>query len=76
MYEYKKGLFVLIVVSVLLGAFFMPATGVSQEMVTICHKPGTPAEKTLILPVSALQGHLGHGDTIGPCGSVPPGGPS
>ena len=38
-----------------------------QQMVTICHKPGTPAEKTLTLPASALGGHLGHGDTMGPC---------
>ncbi|MBX3058463.1 MAG: FecR domain-containing protein [Anaerolineae bacterium] len=35
--------------------------------VTICHKPGTPAEKTMTLPQSALGGHLGHGDTMGPC---------
>jgi hypothetical protein len=35
--------------------------------VTICHKPGTPAEQTKIIPRSALKGHLGHGDTLGPC---------
>jgi hypothetical protein len=35
--------------------------------VTICHKPDTPAEKTKTLPQSALSGHLGHGDTMGPC---------
>ncbi|MGH7597876.1 MAG: TolB family protein [bacterium] len=35
--------------------------------VTICHKPGTPAQKTLVIPIQALKGHLGHGDTIGPC---------
>ena len=37
------------------------------EEVTICHKPGTPAQKTLIIPVQALPGHLGHGDTLGSC---------
>jgi len=37
------------------------------ERVTLCHKPGTPAEKTKTLPSSALFGHLGHGDTLGPC---------
>jgi hypothetical protein len=37
------------------------------EMVTICHKPGTPAEKTLTIPRSALGGHLGHGDKMGSC---------
>ena len=35
--------------------------------VTICHKPGTPAEKTMTVPQSALKGHLGCGDTLGPC---------
>lgn len=35
--------------------------------VTICHKPGTPAEKTLEVPEAALKGHLKHGDTLGPC---------
>lgn len=35
--------------------------------VTICHKPGTPAQKTLEIPIQALKGHLGHGDAIGAC---------
>lgn len=38
-----------------------------QRMVTICHKPGTPAQQTLTVPEPALGGHLGHGDTLGPC---------
>ncbi|MBF0383521.1 MAG: VCBS repeat-containing protein, partial [Magnetococcales bacterium] len=38
-----------------------------KEKGTICHKPGTPAEKTMNVPSSALKGHLGHGDTIGKC---------
>ena len=33
----------------------------------ICHKPGTPAEKTKEVSQSALADHLGHGDTIGAC---------
>ena len=37
--------------------------------VEICHKPGTRAEKTLMIPESALGGHLGHGDTVGACNS-------
>jgi len=37
------------------------------KLVTICHKPGTPAQKTLVIPFQALAGHLGHGDTIGSC---------
>lgn len=35
--------------------------------VVICHKPGTPAAKTLVIPIQALAGHLGHGDTVGAC---------
>ena len=37
------------------------------KMVTLCHKPGTPAQKTLVIPVSAMSHHLEHGDTIIPC---------
>jgi hypothetical protein len=44
-----------------------PAPAPREETVTICHKPGTPAEQTKRVPVSALAGHLGHGDTLGPC---------
>ena len=40
-----------------------------KEKVTICHKPGTPAEKTLKVPPSAVAGHLGHGDHLGKCGN-------
>jgi hypothetical protein len=35
--------------------------------VAICHKPGTAAEKTLLVAQSAVPGHLGHGDTLDPC---------
>ena len=40
--------------------------------VTICHKPGTPAQQTLVVDDDSVEltGHLGHGDTIGPCGEV------
>jgi hypothetical protein len=38
-----------------------------NEKVTICHKPGSPAEKTKSVPASALSDHLGHGDTEGAC---------
>ena len=33
----------------------------------LCHKPGTPAEMTKIVPAPALKVHLGHGDTFGTC---------
>lgn len=35
--------------------------------VKVCHRPGTPAEQTLLIPLQALLGHLRHGDFIGPC---------
>ena len=42
-----------------------------EGKVTICHKPGTPAEKTLTVPQSAVNGHLGHGDYLGECRAEP-----
>jgi hypothetical protein len=60
-------LFVATALSSLVPARFAAA---SPEKVPICHKPGTPAEKTLYLPESALRGHLGHGDTLGECGET------
>jgi len=35
--------------------------------VTVCHKPGTPAEKSLTVDEKAVPGHLGHGDYLGAC---------
>jgi hypothetical protein len=55
-------------------------TPTSGSMVTLCHKPGTPAEQTMTLPASAVDGHLGHGDILGPCpeatSPAPPPGPT
>jgi hypothetical protein len=49
-------------------AAVIPSRAVAQQQkVTICHKPGTPAEKTKEVPQSAVDGHLGHGDHLGPC---------
>lgn len=39
----------------------------THNNITICHKPGTPAEKTLVIPEPALNAHLRHGDTLGAC---------
>lgn len=41
--------------------------GGGDDKVVICHKPGTSAEKTKKVPESAVNAHLGHGDTLGPC---------
>ena len=68
--------FVLVVgLSVLLVLGFGAAYAVSGALnghtpVVICHKPGTPAEKTLIVDDDAVPGHLGHGDYLGACGTV------
>jgi len=35
-----------------------------KEKVKILHKPGTSAEKELLVPAEALAGHLAHGDKI------------
>ena len=39
--------------------------------VTVCHKPGSPAEKSLTVDESAVPGHLGHGDYLGECVTAP-----
>lgn len=55
-----------------------PSGDCGEERVVLCHKPGTPAEKTMSVPSSAVggnNGHLGHGDHLGPCdGAVTCGG--
>lgn len=35
--------------------------------VALCHEPGTSAERTKSVPPEAVAGHVGHGDTMGPC---------
>ena len=40
--------------------------GPGQKKITICHKG-----QTLELPEPAVQAHLGHGDTLGPCTVTP-----
>jgi len=43
-----------------------------EPKTTICHKPGTPAEKTMEVPDSAVADHLDHGDLLGDCNFFPP----
>lgn len=38
-----------------------------DEKVELCHKPRTAAQKTISVFQSAVPGHLGHGDYLGPC---------
>ncbi len=35
-----------------------------HQKTSICHKPGTPAEKVLTVGFAAVAGHLRHGDTL------------
>ena len=46
----------------------------SEAGTIICHKPGTSAQKTMELDPSALDAHLGHGDSMGACGGSGGGG--
>lgn len=39
----------------------------APPQVAICHRPGTPIQRTLFVAQSAVPGHLGHGDTLGEC---------
>ena len=40
----------------------------STDKLVICHRPGTPAQKTLFVASSAVPAHMDHGDAPGPCG--------
>src|SRR5215216_2865216 len=52
-------------------AALIPSRALAQpKKETICHKPGTPEEKTMEVPKSAVDGHLRHGDHLGPCGTT------
>jgi hypothetical protein len=52
------------------GISFVPSTdtgaGPASKKVALCHKG-----QTLELPESAVQAHLNHGDTLGPCSITP-----
>jgi hypothetical protein len=49
-----------------MGALFTFSLAEASQVI-ICHKPGTPAERDLHVDESAVQGHLGHGDSVGSC---------
>ena len=72
----KKSLLILALLSVaalgMFSSFALAGNGHGHTPVTICHKPGTPAEQTLVVDDDSVQltGHLGHGDTLGPCGGT------
>ena len=55
---------------VLIGVTFLPTSdtgaGPGQHKIAICHKG-----QTLELPEPAIQAHINHGDTLGPCSVTP-----
>jgi hypothetical protein len=63
---------VMLLAGVVTAVFSAPAYAQEgPERVTICHKPGTPAQQTKEVPEQAVPGHLGHGDTLGACEGEP-----
>lgn len=57
----------LLVSAVSVSSVSVDSASAGQEKVTVCHKPGTPAEATLEIAAPALNAHLGHGDHEGEC---------
>ncbi len=49
------------------GQHSPPVGQQSPARVQVCHKIGTPAQKTLTLPQPAADAHARHGDAPGPC---------
>ena len=49
------------------GVVGLASSSGPPAMVTICHSPGTAAEKTLTLPQPAADAHIRHGDRLGSC---------
>jgi hypothetical protein len=41
-----------------------------KNKVTLCHKPGTPAEHTITVAQPAVPAHMAHGDRPGTCGAL------
>jgi hypothetical protein len=68
----KRPVSVLVTLTLLVLAMAAAVPAQAKDKTTICHKPGTPAQKTMKVPDQALPGHLGHGDTTGPCDPLSP----
>ena len=49
-------------------AALIPSRALAQQKAIICHKPGTPDEKTIEVSESAVASHQRHGDSLGACG--------
>ena len=63
-----KGLLLLTIVAVsVLTNGTVPQMTEAQELVTVCHKPGTTDERTIQIDEEDVQDHLKHGDRVGAC---------
>jgi hypothetical protein len=71
---FMKAIFSAVVVAVtsLAAVSLAEAAPPGHDKVVICHKPGTPDQKTMPMTKPALPAHLRHGDTLGACDSPPP----
>ncbi|MDN3669382.1 hypothetical protein QWY93_08575 [Echinicola jeungdonensis] len=49
------------------GFAILTYTQVNDGKVTICHRPGMQGQKTMKIPIGALDAHLRHGDSLGQC---------
>lgn len=65
----RKFVFTLLAVVMVVSvwAVLVRPVAAGQQKVTVCHKPGTPAEATLEIAAPAEAAHLAHGDTQGAC---------
>jgi hypothetical protein len=45
----------------------VPPPPKDQTLVTLCHKPDGPNEKTIYVRQAVVENHLAHGDYVGPC---------
>ena len=62
-----RHIYLLIVLATVVIAAFAVGTALAQPQgrpaeQTICHKPGTPTQKTMTLPQPAVEAHLRHGE--------------
>jgi hypothetical protein len=47
--------------------FTMDNSAASTDVVMICHKETGKSPKTMLIPTTALESHIAHGDNIGSC---------
>ena len=64
----EDGEVVIVSITVVFQLDTVPTTGSGEDdKVTICHKSSGKNPETITVSRSALDAHLGHGDTLGPC---------